>query len=93
MSIMYTAARQPEAGAAAAAAEEGTMPRREDPPLPAILIADALVLAAGGFAANKDMLQVNPRGHIYHVLSGESPLLFSPLRSRGQGAAWGRGRG
>jgi len=60
LSIMYTAAQQPEAGAAAAA--EGTMPRREDPPLPAMLIADALVLAAGGFAANKDMLQVGPVG-------------------------------
>lgn len=54
LSIMYTAAQPPPTAAAAA----GDAPHIEDPPLPTVMLVDALVLAAGGFAANKQMLQV-----------------------------------
>jgi hypothetical protein len=57
LSIMYTAA-QPTAPPQAAA--KGDVPHIDGPPLPAMLLVDALVLAAGGFAANKQMLQVRP---------------------------------
>lgn len=61
LGIMYTAAQPPAgaaAGATAAAGSNGAGPHIEDPPLPAMLLADAVVLAAGGFAASKEMLQV-----------------------------------
>jgi hypothetical protein len=55
LSIMYTAT-QPTAPPQAAA--NGDVPHIGGPPLPAMLLVNALVLAAGGFAANKQMLQV-----------------------------------
>jgi hypothetical protein len=54
---MFTAVRQP-AGAGAAATSNGGGPHIEDHPLPAMLVVDAVVLAAGGFAASKELLQV-----------------------------------
>jgi hypothetical protein len=57
LGIMYTAAQQP--ATAAAAAGNGDAPHvKEGSKAPAMLLADALVLAAGGFAASKQMLQV-----------------------------------
>lgn len=61
LSIMYTSSsqrqqQQPAASAAAAAAP--TQPFVEEPGLPAVLTVDALVLATGGFGANRAMLKV-----------------------------------
>lgn len=60
LGIMYTSATATPAQAAAAAASNGGAPRIEKASgAPAMLLADALVLAAGGFAASKQMLQVS----------------------------------
>jgi hypothetical protein len=80
LSIMYTAAQPPPTAAAAGSSDA---PRIEDPPLPAVLLVDALVLAAGGFAANKQMLQV--RGACCRCERAHCPGFQSPCKTQQPG--------